>query len=638
MTLGLPPLAWDAIGLAGQLLFTARFVVQWVASERRGESVVPRLFWWLSIAGSAILAAYAAALGDPVFLAASLLNGAIYLRNVVLIGFGGNRATPRRILLPAVVLVAGFVLWNAWPRAAGSIPPGWLLIGFAGTVCWSGRFVIQWYASERAGESVMPRAFWYAGLVGCGLLLAYAVLRREPVFILGYLFPPIPYVRNLVLIYRREGTPVWIGRIRERWRTRRRFGVALGIGILVVAMSAKVLTSKRPAGDFLRYHRAGRIVATGNSDRLYEREPRFQVYDDPGLKEMQFRYLPAFAVLMAPLGALPVKAAESVWAVWNALAWIATLVVGWRFVRRYGVRPAWMWLPFLLTVRFGWDNINLGQINPTIVLCATAGLVLVESGRPRAGGLLTALGATIKFTPLFLVLLYLVRGRGRAVVWSLAGVALLAGALPAAVLGPARAARLTGEVWRQQGEELLVAGVPEDVPGESLRAMTYRLLGPMPYVRRDDTLDTSLHQLDHAGALWLYRGLALALAAVVVVFARRRRWEMEAPLVYGAALCAMLLISPETRQPHFLLLVLPASAVAMLIGRGRFATGTDRVLAGLFLGALFLAALPSRGIVGHRATLLLSAFCSTAVAASLLLVACRVGVALINRESPPGRE
>ena len=72
-------------------------------------------------------------------------------------------------------------------------------------------------------------------------------------------------------------------------------------------------------------HRAGRIVATGNADRLYEREPRFKVYDDPGLKEMQFRYLPAFAVLMTPLGALPVKAAEAIWAVWNACAWLLTI-------------------------------------------------------------------------------------------------------------------------------------------------------------------------------------------------------------------------------------------------------------------------------------------------------------------------
>ena len=78
--LGLPPLAWDAIGLVGQLLFTARFVVQWVASERRAESVVPDVFWWLSVVGSTILAAYASALRDPVFLLASLLNGAIYAR------------------------------------------------------------------------------------------------------------------------------------------------------------------------------------------------------------------------------------------------------------------------------------------------------------------------------------------------------------------------------------------------------------------------------------------------------------------------------------------------------------------------------------------------------------------------------
>ena len=55
---------WLVIGLAGNALFFTRFLVQWIASERRGRSYVPVAYWWLSIAGSLVLLAYAIHLYD----------------------------------------------------------------------------------------------------------------------------------------------------------------------------------------------------------------------------------------------------------------------------------------------------------------------------------------------------------------------------------------------------------------------------------------------------------------------------------------------------------------------------------------------------------------------------------------------
>ncbi|MCB1056820.1 MAG: lipid-A-disaccharide synthase N-terminal domain-containing protein, partial [Acidobacteria bacterium] len=60
---------WIGIGFVGQALFFARFLVQWLASERRKESVVPRAFWFLSIGGGLILLSYALWRRDPVFIA-----------------------------------------------------------------------------------------------------------------------------------------------------------------------------------------------------------------------------------------------------------------------------------------------------------------------------------------------------------------------------------------------------------------------------------------------------------------------------------------------------------------------------------------------------------------------------------------
>ncbi|SMX46405.1 lipid-A-disaccharide synthase N-terminal domain-containing protein [Actibacterium lipolyticum] len=76
---------WVMIGLGGQLLFTARFLVQWIASERVGKSVVPIAFWYFSIGGGIILFAYAIYRQDPVFILGQSMGLFIYLRNLWLI-------------------------------------------------------------------------------------------------------------------------------------------------------------------------------------------------------------------------------------------------------------------------------------------------------------------------------------------------------------------------------------------------------------------------------------------------------------------------------------------------------------------------------------------------------------------------
>jgi len=78
-------LIWICIGLFGQILFTMRFVVQWLASEKARRSVMPVSFWWFSIGGAAILLAYAIYRTDPVFILGQTLGFFIYSRNLWLI-------------------------------------------------------------------------------------------------------------------------------------------------------------------------------------------------------------------------------------------------------------------------------------------------------------------------------------------------------------------------------------------------------------------------------------------------------------------------------------------------------------------------------------------------------------------------
>jgi lipid-A-disaccharide synthase-like uncharacterized protein len=76
----------------------------------------------------------------------------------------------------------------------------WLLVGFGGQALFMGRFVIQWFVSERQGRSVIPISFWYFSILGALVLLVYALHRRDPVFVAGQLLGVLIYLRNLHLI------------------------------------------------------------------------------------------------------------------------------------------------------------------------------------------------------------------------------------------------------------------------------------------------------------------------------------------------------------------------------------------------------------------------------------------------------
>ncbi|CAN5121386.1 lipid-A-disaccharide synthase N-terminal domain-containing protein [soil metagenome] len=75
----------------------------------------------------------------------------------------------------------------------------WLVIGFVGQALFGARFLVQWLSSERQRRSVIPMAFWYLSLSGGLVLLAYAIYRRDPVFVVGQATGAAIYVRNIQL-------------------------------------------------------------------------------------------------------------------------------------------------------------------------------------------------------------------------------------------------------------------------------------------------------------------------------------------------------------------------------------------------------------------------------------------------------
>ena len=79
----------------------------------------------------------------------------------------------------------------------------WLAVGFLGQAFFSARFLVQWIASERRKQSVIPVYFWYFSVGGGLTLFLYAVHRRDPVFILGQGAGLLVYMRNLYFIHRK---------------------------------------------------------------------------------------------------------------------------------------------------------------------------------------------------------------------------------------------------------------------------------------------------------------------------------------------------------------------------------------------------------------------------------------------------
>ena len=79
-----------------------------------------------------------------------------------------------------------------------------MVLGFIGNALFSMRFLVQWLASERQGESVIPVSFWYWSIAGSALMCLYFIFRRDPVGILAYLPNSLIYIRNLMLIRKKR--------------------------------------------------------------------------------------------------------------------------------------------------------------------------------------------------------------------------------------------------------------------------------------------------------------------------------------------------------------------------------------------------------------------------------------------------
>ncbi len=196
---------WETLGWIGQGCFFSRFAVQWIASEKAGRSRSPRIFWWLSLVGVLLVGAAAVNEREWILVPGYALGCAIYMRNIWFSLKARTAAQFRPVLISSVaclgiIVLLGCGIFGRPEENAVALP--WVVAGVLGQLIWGARFIIQWWASERRGESHFPLAFWWASIVGVALNIAYTSQLETPLFLVGYLPAWFVPARNLMLEYK----------------------------------------------------------------------------------------------------------------------------------------------------------------------------------------------------------------------------------------------------------------------------------------------------------------------------------------------------------------------------------------------------------------------------------------------------
>jgi lipid-A-disaccharide synthase-like uncharacterized protein len=199
-----------SVGLMGQLLFSARMIVQWFQSEKAGKPLSPVLFWQLSLLGAMIFFVYGMLRKDFPIVLGQLIVYFIYIRNLHLKNKWFTWMPVFRWIAYLTPVASLAYLFSNTPFNLEEIIsnrdiPLWLKIwGTLGQLVFTSRFFWQLIESESQKESVLSINFWIISLVGSSMILIYAGFRLDPVLFIGQVSGAIVYFRNLLLGIRSE--------------------------------------------------------------------------------------------------------------------------------------------------------------------------------------------------------------------------------------------------------------------------------------------------------------------------------------------------------------------------------------------------------------------------------------------------
>lgn len=201
------------IGIIAQILFSARLIIQWVSSEKAHRVVSPTIFWILSLIASLLLIIYGVLRKDIVIVGGQLISYYIYIRNLQLKKTWSKIPLfLRHLFISLPILGLGYLFYSHQLEGLvynKDIPRELLIWGTIGQAVFTLRFIYQWYASEKQGESVFPLSFWIVSLIGSLMIITYGFIRHDFVLILGQCFGMVVYIRNIMIYIKNHPNTWW---------------------------------------------------------------------------------------------------------------------------------------------------------------------------------------------------------------------------------------------------------------------------------------------------------------------------------------------------------------------------------------------------------------------------------------------
>jgi len=199
-----------SIGFLAQILFSSRLIIQWITSEKRKKVVTPVLFWSLSLIASFLLFIYGYLRDDFAIMFGQSLTYFIYIRNLQLQNQWEKIPKAIQWFLYIFPVLIGIYYFNNNIIDVDNLfkneaIPIWLLIlGITSQIVFTFRFIYQWMYSEKQKQSSLPFGFWLLSLIGSLLILSYAIIRKDPVLLVGHLLGVTIYIRNLILLKKQD--------------------------------------------------------------------------------------------------------------------------------------------------------------------------------------------------------------------------------------------------------------------------------------------------------------------------------------------------------------------------------------------------------------------------------------------------